>query len=1095
MAVISTGDTVDVVTNRSVNAFTVNHASALFRLLTGGTLTVSGNMNLLNGTLETRTSFPTVSGTTTISGGTVNFAGAGSQTIPALNYVNLTSSSTGARTLTAGTIGVSGTFTPGTNTYTVTGNTINFSSSGAQTIPAFSYNNLTNSGNGNRTLASSGTVAIAGTFTTGSGAYTTTGSTVDFNGTGSQTIPALLYNNLTSSSTGARTLAAFGTIGVAGTFTPGGNSYTVTGSTVDFNGTGAQTLAAFTFNNLTISGSRGGATVALGSGTIAVGGTFTASLADATIDPNGNTFDFSSAGAQTIPAFSYNNLTNTGNGNRTLASSGTVAIAGTFTTGNGTYTTTGSTVNFSGAGSQTIAALPYNNLTSSSTGARTLASSGTIGVAGAFTTGTNSYTVTGSTVDFNGSGAQTISAFTFNNLTISGSRGGATVTLGSGTIAVGGAFSASLTNAIIDPNGNTFDFSSAGAQTIPAFSYNNVTNSGNGNRTLASSGTVALTGNFTSGAGIYTVTGSTVAFTGSTPQVGSALTFANLTVSNPAGVTLGGATTVNGTLTLSSGTLALSVDTLTIGSGGSVSRAAGWVGSPLKKTIPTGPTSRTFEIGSASVYTPVDLVFANVTTQGTLAVSTTSTDHPDVSNSGVSIALNANRYWTIAPDGLAFSTYDATFTFDPSDVDVGADPTTFIIDQYAGAAWVLPTTGTVTSTSTQATGLTDFGDFVTGTAAASIFTSTSTGGDWNVSTTWVGGAVPGNNANVVIATSGGNAVTLTANPSTVRSIVIDNGAILQGNGTAVTMNLNLDAVNFINNGTFSANGVTLRLTRASTWDGTGVFDLDAIDLNARTLTLAFSSPETLSVRSAGDPFLNAGTLVPGTNSFVRFAGSSPQILPVASLNFNGVIIDNPAGVTLDGNMTSSNVSGELTVVNGQLDDGGFQVTLAANKDFIVGPAATYRTGGTSGLPVVSGSGTIQIDPTSTVVYYGSTQTITRTDYGSLVLQNVGTKTFASDTTRIAGALTISGASADATTNSAVLHFNGTSAQAIDGMAFHALYFTNGGLKTLNGASTTVSTISVQAGSTVRVAAAASLLLGNDVNNDGVFINDGSISVP
>ncbi len=135
-------------------------------------------------------------------------------------------------------VGVAGTFTPGTNAYTVTGSTVDFNGAGAQTIPAFAYNNLTSSSTGARTLASSGTIGVAGTFTPGTNAYTVTGSTVDFNGAGAQTIPAFGYNNLTSSSTGARTLAASGTVGVAGTFTPGTNAYTVTGSTVNFNGVG-----------------------------------------------------------------------------------------------------------------------------------------------------------------------------------------------------------------------------------------------------------------------------------------------------------------------------------------------------------------------------------------------------------------------------------------------------------------------------------------------------------------------------------------------------------------------------------------------------------------------------------------------------------------------------------------------------------------------------------------------------------------------------------------------------------------------------------------------------------------------------------------
>ena len=36
---------------------------------------------------------------------------------------------------------MAGTFTPGTNSYTVTGSTVDFNSAGAQTIPAFGYNN------------------------------------------------------------------------------------------------------------------------------------------------------------------------------------------------------------------------------------------------------------------------------------------------------------------------------------------------------------------------------------------------------------------------------------------------------------------------------------------------------------------------------------------------------------------------------------------------------------------------------------------------------------------------------------------------------------------------------------------------------------------------------------------------------------------------------------------------------------------------------------------------------------------------------------------------------------------------------------------
>src|SRR5439155_23162063 len=273
------------------------------------------------------------------------------QNVLAANYGNLTFSDFSKTLASSGTIGIAGTFTPGAAaSHTITGSTLSFDGAGSQTIPAFNYQNLTSTGSGARTLASSGTVGVAGVFTPGTNAHTITGSTLGFNGAGSQTIPAFSYQNLTSSSSGARTLASSGTVGVAGAFTPGTNTYTIAGSTLDFNG----------------------------------------------------------AGSQTIPAFNYLNLTSSSAGARTLASSGTIGVAGAFTPGTNVYTITGSTVSFNSASAQTIPAINYNNLTSTSTGGRTLASSGTIGIAGTFTVGTNVYTTTGSTLDYNGSSSQTM---------------------------------------------------------------------------------------------------------------------------------------------------------------------------------------------------------------------------------------------------------------------------------------------------------------------------------------------------------------------------------------------------------------------------------------------------------------------------------------------------------------------------------------------------------------------------------------------------------------------------------------------------------------------------------------------------------------
>ncbi|TAG03005.1 MAG: hypothetical protein EAZ44_06605 [Cytophagia bacterium] len=137
------------------------------------------------------------------------------------------------------------------------------------------------------------------------------------------------------------------------------------GSTVDYNGAGAQTIAVANYSNLTISGARGGNNVTLASGTIGVSNNFTAMATGVgTYVNTGNTVNFSGAGMQTIPAISYLNITNTGNGNRTLAPSGNISIANFFTPGSGAYTVTGSTViyNSTSLTSYSLSTFTYNNL-------------------------------------------------------------------------------------------------------------------------------------------------------------------------------------------------------------------------------------------------------------------------------------------------------------------------------------------------------------------------------------------------------------------------------------------------------------------------------------------------------------------------------------------------------------------------------------------------------------------------------------------------------------------------------------------------------------------------------------------------------------
>ncbi|NUN70291.1 MAG: hypothetical protein HUU02_11325 [Bacteroidetes bacterium] len=262
--------------------------------LSGTTPSFGAASFLVSGTF-TSSAVPTFN-----SASTFTYNGAGSQTVLALNYGNLTSASSGARVLAnSGTIGIAGTFTPGTNSYTITGSTVEFNGSSSQTIPDFDFNNLTSSSTGARVLVNGGTIGIAGTFTPGTNSYTITGNTVDFNGSSSQTIPDFDFNNLTSSSSGARVLVNGGTIGIAGTFTKGTNSYTVTGSTVEYNGSTTQTIAPLTYHHLSLT-SGSPVTKSLG-GAVTVDGDLTVSVNN-TLDDAGFQITGNGSGTFTLAA-------------------------------------------------------------------------------------------------------------------------------------------------------------------------------------------------------------------------------------------------------------------------------------------------------------------------------------------------------------------------------------------------------------------------------------------------------------------------------------------------------------------------------------------------------------------------------------------------------------------------------------------------------------------------------------------------------------------------------------------------------------------------------------------------------------------------
>ena len=120
----------------------------------------------------------------------------------------------------------------------------------------------------------------------------------------------------------------------------------------------------------------------------------------------------------------------------------------------------------------------------------------------------------GSTVNYNGSGAQDIALGNYYNLTISGTRSGSpAITLPSGTINIAGDATFTATGVGSWSNtGNTINYRGAVAQQIGAFNYNNLTIAGSSNKTLGGNvivgGDLTLSNKLILGANNLTLSGS-----------------------------------------------------------------------------------------------------------------------------------------------------------------------------------------------------------------------------------------------------------------------------------------------------------------------------------------------------------------------------------------------------------------------------------------------------------------------------------------------------------------------------------------------------------------------------------------------------------
>jgi hypothetical protein len=270
---------------------------------------------------------------------------------------------------------------------------------------------------------------------------------------------------------------------------------------------------------------------------------------------------------------------------------------------------------------------------------------------------------------------------------------------------------------------NSFNYNGTNTQTVVPANYNTlkISTTGASSAVQLGAGSINISGNLDTSAASPTLgwdgSGNTLVFNGNTPQkiIGgpSTLVDANdVTLANPTGVTLSGQDfMVAGKLqfgmgNLNTGTFNLQRDSTAVPAPTSVGASASShiVGNEAVFFGSGSGQSYTFSVGDATALAAVTVSNFNVTTAGTLIVTTVAGNEPHIATSGLDPTRTAARFWKLfSPAGIV-GTLDAMFNFNAADVTAG-NPASFVAMRFNGTTWSPATVSALNSASTVVKGI------------------------------------------------------------------------------------------------------------------------------------------------------------------------------------------------------------------------------------------------------------------------------------------------------------------------------------------------------------------------------------------------------